>query len=486
VRSRERLVVIGNGMAGARLVEDVLDRGGGERFAITIFGAEPHGGYNRILLPGVLAGSEDRREIFLNPVRWYEDNGVALHAGVQVVDVDRRARTVIAADGAKHAYDKLVIATGSRPSFPPLEGLHLDDGALKPGVFGFRTIADCDAMLACAREARSVAVVGGGLLGLEAGRALLERGLEVDVVHRPPRLMNQQLDEEAAAILRKSVERLGMRVHLDTATTRLIGKARAEGLAFADGTWISCDMVVFATGIRPNTELAACAGFAVERGIVVDDTLRVRDCDDVYAVGECAQHRGAVYGLAAPVWEQTAVLADRLTGADPTAQYRGSKLVTRLKVSGVELATIGIPEPEHEDDEVVRFSEPRRGVYKTAIVRDGKLVGAILLGDVAKAAFLTQAFDQGTALPKERAALLFDLGGTLTELGATGQPDDAEICRCNGVSKAEICASVLAGKRSLHEVAATTRAGTGCGSCRAQVVQLIESASEPDAGRSAA
>jgi nitrite reductase (NADH) large subunit len=484
--ARERLIVIGNGMAGARVVEDIVDRGGAERFAITVFGAEPHGSYNRTLLPGVLAGAEDPRDILLNPAEWYEENRIALHAGVQVVGIDRRRRTIATADGATHAYDTLVIATGSRPFFPPVDGLQLEDGALKPGVFGFRTMADCEAMLAWARDARGVAVVGGGLLGLEAGRALLERRLAVDVIHRAPRLMNLQLDAEAAAILRTNVERLGMRVHLDAAITRVLGKARAEGLEFANGTWISCDMVVLATGIRPNTDLAARAGLAVERGIVVDDAMRVRDCDDVYAVGECAQHRGATYGLATPIREQTAVLADRLTGADPAARYGGSTLVTRLKVSGVELATIGIAEPEHENDEVARFSEPRRGVYKSAIVRDGKLVGAILLGDLAKAPFLTQAFDQGTALPKDRAALLFDLAGPPPELGATGQPDDAEVCRCNGVSKGAIRASVLAGQRSLPQVAAATRAGTECGSCRAQVVQLIEAALPPAAHQRAA
>jgi nitrite reductase (NADH) large subunit len=419
---RERLLVIGNGMAGARVVEKILDRGGGDRFAITIFGAEPHGSYNRILLSGVLAGSEDPRDIFLDPLEWYEENGITLYAGVPVVSIDRSAQTVTTADAATHSYDKLIIATGSRPSFPAVDGLHGGDGALKPGVFGFRTIDDCEAMLAWARDARRAVVVGGGLLGLEAPRGLVERGLAVDIVHRAPRLMNLQLDEETAAILRKSVESLGMRVHLDASPARLLGDARPERLELADGAHLARDMVVFATGIRPNVELAGRAGFAVERGIVVDDAMRALDCESVYAVGECVQHRGEVYGLATPIWEQAAVLAGRITGADRAAGYRGSKLARTLKVAGVELATIVLAQPEHEDDEVVRFSEPRRGVYKTAIVRDGKLVGAILLGDLGKASFLTQAFDRGTVLSQERAALRFDLGGP-DELGAGELPD---------------------------------------------------------------
>jgi nitrite reductase (NADH) large subunit len=482
---RDRLLVIGNGMAGARAVEEILDRGGRERFTITIFGAEPHGNYNRVLLSGVLAGSEDARDIVLNPVAWYAENGIALHRGVRVNSIDRIARTVTAADGATHPYDKLVIATGSRPFLPPIRGLHDHDGALKPGVFGFRTIDDCEAMLEWAQNARRAVVVGGGLLGLEAAHGLLERGLEVEIVHRPRRLMNVQLDADAAAVLRKHVERLGMRVHLEASTTRVLGDATPEGLELDDGTHIACDMVVLATGIRPNVELAAHAGLNVERAIVVDDAMRALHSDDVYALGECAQHRGEVYGLAAPVFDQAAVLADRITGANPIAEYHGSKLVTKLKVSGVQLATMGIAEPEREDDEVVRYSETSRGVYKTAIIRDGKLAGAILLGDLTKMPFLTQAFDHGTALPHERAALLFDLPGPTAHRGAADLPDDAQICNCNAVSKGDICASVRAGKRSLREVATRTRAGTGCGSCREQVLRVIEWAAAPTVPRAA-
>ena len=471
---RERLLVIGNGMAGARAVEEILDRGGGDRFAITMFGDEPYGNYNRISLTNVLAGSEDSREIFLSPLEWYEENGITLLAGAPVVGIDRHARTVRTADGQRHPYDVLVIATGSRPWFPPVDGLRGADGELKPGVFGFRTMADCDAMLAWAEGAQSVAVVGGGLLGLEAGRGLLERGLDVEIVHRSARLMNLQLDAEAAEILHRSVAELGVRVRLDASTARVLGEDRVEGLAFADGTQLACDMVVFATGIRPNIELAARAGLRVERGIVADDAMRVLDEDDVYTVGECVQHRGEVYGLVAPLWEQATVLADRITGANPHAEYHGSKLATKLKVSGVDLAQMGIVEPEDERDEVVRFAEPRRGVYKTVIVREGKLVGAILLGDVSRVSFLTQAYDRGTVLPEEGVSLLFDLGGPPAEVSIEELPDDAQVCDCNGVSKGDLRSCVATGKRTLREVQGATRAGMGCGSCKAEVLQIVE------------
>jgi len=469
----ERLVVIGNGMAGARTVEEILERGGGERFAITVFGDEPHGNYNRISLSNVLAGSEDPRDIFLNPLGWYEEHGVALHAGLRVVRVDPHARVAVSEDGARHPYDVLVIATGSRPHIPPIDGLRDDAGELKAGVFGFRTLEDCDRMLAWAEEARRAAVVGGGLLGLEAARGLKERGLDVEVVHRPSRLMNLQLDEHAAELLRASVERLGIGVRLNASTVQALGDGRVTGLRLADGAEVACDMVVVAAGIRPNVDLAVQAGLTVERGIVVDDAMRCVDDERIFAVGECAQHRGELYGLVAPLWEQAAVIADRLARRDEHAVYRGSKLATKLKVSGVELATMGQPGPEHPDDEVVRFWEPKRGVYKAAVVRDGKLVGATVLGDTSRVPFLMQAFDRGTALPEERVQLLFDLAGPPEQVGAAALPDDAQVCNCNGVSKGQITACVQAGCRTLREVMAGTRAGQGCGSCKGQVAELV-------------
>jgi len=471
-----RLLVVGNGMAGARVVEEILQRGG-DQFEITMVGDEPHGNYNRISLSNVLAGSEDQRGIFLNPLDWYEDNGVTLHAGARVTGVDRFARTVTTDDGAVHGYEQLILATGSRVWLPPVGGVWMGEpeaSSLKPGVFGFRTLRDCDEMLAWAGHASHVAVVGGGLLGLEAARGLLGRGLKATVVHRSDRLMNAQLDHQAAAMLQAAVESMGIDVLLEKSTSTTLGSEHVEGLRFADGSELDCDMVVFATGIRPNVELAARAGMCVERGIVVDDSMRVLDEDQVWAVGECCQHRGELYGLVAPLWEQAAVLADRITGADAAAEYHGSKLATKLKVSGVELATMGQSEPEHPQDEVVCFSEPSRGVYKTVIVRDGKLVGATLLGDMGKVSFLMQAFDRGTVLPEERVSLLFDIGGPPTEVSVEELPDEAQVCNCNGVTKGDIRSCVAGGERTLRGVTAKTRAGSGCGSCKSQVLDIVE------------
>ncbi len=476
--AKRRLVVVGNGMAGARTVEDVLHRGGGALFDITMFGDEPYGNYNRILLSNVLAGSEDTKEIFLNPLAWYEQNRIRLHSGTRVTEIDRWAKKVFTDDGTAVAYDKLIVATGSRPFFPPIDGLCKADGSRKAGIFGFRTIDDCNAMASYAEGHRRVAVVGGGLLGLEAARGMLNRGLEVHVVHQSPHLMNQQLDAQGAAVLRTTVEKLGLHLHLDTATSAVLGEDAVTGLAFADGTSLDCDMVIVACGIKPNCELAARGGLTVERAIVVDDQMRSVEDPDIYAVGECAQHRGQVYGLVAPLWEQAKVLADHVTAENPDAAYRGSKLATKLKVMGVELAVMGVKAPERDDDEFLQFSEPRRGVYKTIVVRDGKLIGAALLGDLGKVSFLTQAFDRGTPLPQERLSLMFDLGTPTPIVGIQELADDAQACNCNGVSKKTIVACVAAGTRTVKGVMDATRAGTGCGACKELVGQIVDWASD--------
>ncbi|HEY4938453.1 MAG TPA: nitrite reductase large subunit NirB [Actinomycetota bacterium] len=474
----DRLVVVGNGMAGARTVEEILQRGGDRLFEVTMFGDEPYGNYNRILLSGVLAGVDDAADIFLNPLAWYRDNGITLHAGVRVTEIDRWAKKVFAEDGTAVAYDKLIIATGSRPFFPPFEGLRSPDGSTKAGVFGFRTIDDCNEMTSYAAGHRRVAVIGGGLLGLEAARGMLNHGLEVHVIHQSAHLMNQQLDAKGGAVLKATVENLGLHVHLGKSTTAVLGDDRVTGLAFADGTGLDCDMVIVATGVRPNSELAARGGFTVERAIVVDDQMRTVDDPDVYAVGECAQHRDRVYGLVAPLWEQAKVLADHITHTDSSAAYRGSRTATKLKVMGVELAVMGVKAPERDEDEFLQFYESKRGVYKTIVVRDGKLVGATLLGDVSKVSFLIQAFDRATPLPPERLSLMFDLGTPSVDVGIGELADDAQVCNCNGVNKATIAGCVAAGNRTVKSVMETTRAGMGCGACRELVAQIVDWACE--------
>jgi nitrite reductase (NADH) large subunit len=470
-----KLVVVGNGMAGARTVEEILARGGSERFAITVFGDEPYGNYNRILLSNVLAGSDDAGEIYLNPLDWYADNNIELRAGVRVVRIDGFAHLVYADDGTTVRYDKLILATGSRSFFPPVDGIWKDDKTLAPGVFGFRTIDDCGAMIEFAAGRAKAVVIGGGLLGLEAARGLQNRGLHVAVVQGGPALMNAQLDDQGGAILRRLVEALGIDVHTGKRTTRMLTEdGLPVALEFADGSRLPCDMVVMAAGIRPNVGLAVRAGLTVERAIVVDDQMRSVDDNDIYVVGECAQHRGQVYGLVAPLWEQTSVLADHLTGINPLAAYHGSRTATKLKVAGVDVAAMGLKGPERDDDEFVQYSEPKHGVYKTVVVRDDKLVGATLVGDVSKVAFLMQAFDRGLPLPAERVSLMFDIGTPDAATGAAELADGAQVCNCNGVSKAAIVSCVKAGQTSVAAVASATRAAKGCGSCKDLVAQIVE------------
>ncbi|WP_455835319.1 nitrite reductase large subunit NirB [Pseudarthrobacter siccitolerans] len=477
---RRRLVVIGNGMAGARAVEEILARGGAGQFTITMFGDEPYGNYNRIMLSHVLSGEESDADIFLNSLSWYQDNGITLHAGVRVDRIDRFTKHVFSNDGRVTPYDILIIATGSRSHMPPIDGLYTPGGQVKQGVFGFRTIDDTRKMVAYAQHERHrrAVVIGGGLLGLEAAYGLRSHGIDVDVVHSAGHLMSAQMGPDGGAVLRRSVEALGIGVLTGSRTTAVLGNDRVTGVSLRDGTGIACDMVVVAAGIRPNVELAVLSGLPVERAIVVDDRLRVQDEDDIYAVGECVQHRGEVYGLVAPLWEQAVVLASHVTGTDTSALYLGSRTATKLKVAGVEVASMGLQGPELDTDEHIVFSEPSRGVFKSIVVRDNKMVGATLLGDSRKVAFLTQAYDRGLPLPEERIGLMFDLGTPDGDTGVADLSDDAQVCNCNGVSKKTLVDAVQGGCSSVAGAMDDTRAGKGCGSCKLLVRQVVEWAAD--------
>ncbi len=473
MRAKRKLVVIGNGMAGARTVEEILARGGADQFEISMFGEEPYGNYNRILLSDVLNGSHQASDIFLNPLEWYTHNGVRLHAGNRVERISRHTRQVFGRDGVVEPYDELIIATGSVPFIPPIDGLLLDDGAYKPGVFVFRTLDDCNGIAAYAMGKRSGVVIGGGLLGLEAARGLQNFALNVHVVQRGEGLMNQQLDASAGSILRKTLEDLGIRVHLKKDTRKVLGAERVTGLSFGDGSELDCDLVVVAAGIKANSQLAVRAGLTVERGIVVDNQLRTDD-PHVFAVGECVQHRGQVYGLVAPLWEQAKILADTLTGTNPKAAYLGSKIATKLKVMGVEVASMGATEASEEGDEVVQFTEAKKGTYKKLIIRNGRLIGGILLGDIAKAPYLTQAYERNTPVPEERLSLLFDIGAPSAKASVETMPADMQVCNCNGVTKGAIAGCVKKGKRSSKAVMEATKAGMGCGACKGLVAEVVE------------
>ena len=472
--SKRNLVVIGNGMAGARTVEEILARGGAEQFNIAMFGGEPFGNYNRIMLSGVLDGSHEAAEIVLNPLAWYEQNDIRLHAGVRATRILRFARRVLGADGSEEPYDKLIIATGSRSFIPPIPGLTQSDGRMKLGVFGFRSLEDCRRMADYAHGKKRAAVIGGGLLGLECAHGLQSLGLEVHVMHRSTHLMNQQLDPAAGAILRSLVEEKGIRVHVGTDTAAVVGDERVSGLEFKNGEPQECELVIFATGIKPNAEIATQCGLTVQLAIVVNNQMRSDDDPHIYAVGECVQHRGQTYGLVAPIWEQAKVLADHITGTNSKASYFGSKVATRLKVAGVELASMGLTEPKEPRDEVVQFSEPKQGTYKKLIIRDGRLMGGILLGDSGKAAYLLHAFESDAQLPDERIHLLFDIGSAPKRVTLDQIPLDAQICNCEKINKGTIVECVKSGLRTVEEVKAATRAGLACGSCAAMVGEIVD------------
>ncbi len=484
---KKKLVVVGNGMAGARVVEEILKRAPG-RFDIVMFGAEPYGNYNRILLSNVLNGSQSATEIFMNPLAWYRDNRITLHAGVRALKIDRQRKVVVGVPLKKDAlayaidatavpeaalieepYDHVIIATGSRPFVPPMEGF---GGA---GTFLFRTIDDCDQIAAYAKHCKEAAVIGGGLLGLEAARGLMTHGVKVTILEAAPQLMIAQLDTESGQMLRGTIEAMGIAVKCDAITTKIVREnERIARLEFKDGTSLATDMVVVSAGIRPITEIATMSGITVNKGIVCDDQMRTSD-RDIFAVGECVEHRGKIYGLVDPIWDQAKTLADVITGFNPQAGYVGSKLGTKLKVMGVELASMGETKPALPDDEVVIYREPSRGVYKKLIVRDNKLAGAILLGETDTAGVLLQMFMGNVAVSSRRADLLFGSSTGAPVLSVFDLPDHAQICNCNGVSKGAIKEAIQLGKcHSISKVGGCTKAGLGCGSCKGLIAQLIE------------
>jgi nitrite reductase [NAD(P)H] large subunit len=398
---RRRLVVVGNGMAGMRTVEELL-RLSPEAYDITVFGAEPHGNYNRVLLPPVLAGEQRPEDIILHGPEWYAEHGVTLHSHDPVVEIDRRRRVVRSARGVETGYDRLLLATGSSPIILPIPGKGF------PGVVAFRDIADVEAMLRAARQYRRAAVIGGGLLGLEAANALTKRGMDVTVVHLLPTLMERQLDAPAAALLRASLESRGLKFRMPARTVAVLGGNRATGLAFEDGSELAADLIVMAAGVRPNVDLASRAGLRCERGVLVDDTLQTFD-PSVYAVGECVQHRNTVFGLVAPLWEQARVCAAHLAEVG-VRSYRGSPSATRLKVTGIEVYSAGdLSESEGSESLVLR--DHRRGIYRRLVVRNNRLQGAVLYGDARLGSWYFELMASGADIGGMREQLLFGPDG---------------------------------------------------------------------------
>jgi assimilatory nitrate reductase electron transfer subunit len=444
-------------MAGSRLVGEVRARD--PHLSITVFGAETWQPYNRVLLSNVLAGSSGPDQVRLLDPSWYATHDVEAVFGSEVVRIDRSAQTVNTADGRSTPYDMLVLATGSQAVVPPVPGAEL--------AIPFRTLDDCHRIMEAAERAGRAVVVGGGLLGIEAARGLAGRGLPVTLLHLADHLMERQLDAEAGLVLGETLTGLGVDIRTGVSAEAIL----EEGVRLADGELVEADLVVLACGVRAVTGLAKESGLSVRRGIVVDDEMRTED-PAVFAIGECAEHDGTVYGLVAPAWEQAAVAAEVITGGK--ALYRGSRLVTRLKARSVELAAMGETQLTEEHAEVVRFTHRARGTYRKLVIRDGRLVGAILLGDTDAVGTLTQLFDRGGPLPGDRAGLLFPGLATVTVADSPVlMPDAAKVCQCNNVTKGQIRACWEAGARDVAAVASATRATTGCGTCRDAVEGIV-------------
>jgi len=467
----EQLVIIGNGMAGCRLAEEVLARDPG-RYAITIFGAEPRVNYNRIMLSPVLAGEKTFDDIVINDAAWYAANAITLHAGRAVTAIDPAARTVSAEGGLTVAYDRLVLACGSDPVRLPLPGADLK------GVVTFRDLDDVDAMVAAADAGGAAVVIGGGLLGLEAAYGLARRGMKATVVHLMDVLMERQLDSAAGYLLTEALAERGVETVLSAQSEAILGEdGKVSGLKLKDGRVLPCNILVMAVGIRPNTALAKAAGLDVGRGIVVDDRMRASD-PAIFAVGECAEHRGVAYGLVAPIWDMCRTLAGALTG-DDAAAYEGSLLSTRLKVSGVDVFSAGEFAGGEGCEDVV-FRDAGRGVYKRLVLRQGRLAGAVMFGDAADGGWYFDLMRSGADVSDMRETLVF--GQAITEglrgldpsAAVAAMPDTAEICGCNGVCKGTITKAIAGGLSTLDGVRAVTKASASCGSCTPLVEQLLK------------
>ncbi len=468
-----KLVMVGNGMAGVRTLEDLIKLEP-ELYDITVFGSEPHPNYNRIMLSPVLAGEQGIQDIILNDLDWYKDNNITLHLSKKVVRIDRKNKVVYAEDGTEAAYDRLLLATGSNPFMLPIPGNDLQ------GVIGYRDIQDTNAMIEAAAKYKHAVVIGGGLLGLEAANGLALRGMDVTVVHIMPWLMERQLDQSSAIMLQKSLEAKGLKFLLEQQTQSLLGDAegRVKAIRFKDGTELPADLLVMAVGIRPNTALAESAGIHCNRGIVVNDTMQTYD-PSVYAVGECVSHRGIAYGLVAPLFEMAKVCANHLARMG-IARYQGSVTSTKLKVTGIDLFSAGEFSGGEGTDEIL-MHDAAGGVYKKLVLKDDKLVGAVMYGDTKDGAWYFQMIRDGKNVAEIRDHLMFGqshLGnsGHQGQNLAASMPDTMEVCGCNGVCKGTIVKAITEkGLFTLDDVRKHTKASASCGSCTGLVEQILAS-----------
>ncbi|MFT0803073.1 nitrite reductase large subunit NirB [Bacillus swezeyi] len=461
---KQRLVLIGNGMAGVRSIEEILKLE--KEFEIAIIGSEPHLNYNRILLSSVLQGEADMQDITLSTRSWYEENGIALYTGETAVRINTDKRTVATDQNREISYDKLIIATGSSPFILPIRG------ADKEGVYGFRTIEDCRAFMNASRRFRKAAVIGGGILGLEAAMGLVNLGMDVDVVQHSSHIMQSQLDPPASAMLQDELERRGIRFLLEKDTEEILGSGRAEGMRFKDGTKIRADLIVMAAGVRPNIELAKTSGISINRGIIVNDYMQT-NVPNVYAVGECAEHNGTVYGLIKPLYEQGEVLAKHICGSE-CGGYHGSVQSAALKIAGVDVFSAGNI-TEDETTTAIKLLDESAGIYKKAVFQADKMAGVILYGDTSSKQKLLESIVKQrdiTVVKKE----FFQSG---EENSLASMPLGETICQCNAVSKGTIIEAVsIRGLKTADDVKRCTKASASCGGCKPLLEELLIHASD--------
>lgn len=466
---KEKLVLIGNGMAGMRAIEELLEIAP-DMYDIVVFGSEPYGNYNRILLSPVLAGEKTIDDIMLNTLDWYAENDITLHTSKTIVDIDRRNHKVIADDGTEESYDRLLLATGSNPFMIPVPGHEL------PGVISFRDIHDVDSMLDSSKKHKHAVVIGGGLLGLEAANGLMLQGMHVSVVHLGDTLMERQMDAVSGGMLKKSLEERGLNFLMGVNTEAIVGEDRVKGVRFKGGLEVAADLVVMAVGIRPNMELAKKVGLHCERGVVVNDTMQTFD-PRVYSVGECVQHRGETYGLVAPLFEQAKVCANHLAKMG-IAKYEGSVTSTKLKVTGIDLFSAGDFTGDDTTESIV-MQDAARGIYKKVVLKDNKIQGAVMFGDTVDGAWYFQLMRDETDVSDIREHLMFgqahlgDSGHGGNNAAAT-MTDAMEVCGCNGVCKGDIVKAITTkGLFTLDDVRSHTKASGSCGSCTGLVEQIL-------------
>ena len=463
VKMRQRLVVVGNGMAGVRCVEEILKRNS-ELFSISIIGSEPHPNYNRILLSSVLQGEASFNEITINKREWYEENGIDLYTGETAIKIDSQNKQITTNLNRVIAYDKLIIATGSEPFVLPIPGVE------KEGVVTFRTIEDCKKIIELSKGHKQAAVIGGGVLGLEAARGLVNLGLKVKVVHNMDYLMQRQLDPTSSKMLQTVLEQQGIEFYLGKVTEKIAGEERVEKLEFTDGTEIEADLVVMAVGVKPNIGLAKCSGIETSHGIIVNDYMETRTAD-IYALGECAQHNGIVYGLVKPLYEQGQALANHLCGIEEQG-YQGSILSTSLKVPGVELFSVG-DFTENETSKMVKLENQLEGIYKKIVFQGDIIVGAVLFGETASGSKLLDLIAKRKHVNDDEKRQLLQIN----ERGPTlfkQMPQSEMICNCNAVSKGTIMEAVLQkGLTTVDEIKQCTKASGSCGGCKSMVAGLL-------------